>query len=658
MIAATLHEQIAATEIRLRPDYRAARPRLLCGSNDREALRQKARRRPELWEAVLRAGRSATAENVPSAADIEAGRYYWRIERVQSAALAAWLLDDERLAGGATAWMVAHTRVPVWGNAFRPNRDLQAAWNLYHIAVGYDLLHERLNAEERETIRRGLVEHARAIAEGLREHEDAISYDQNHTYIPAVALTAAALTLLGEEPEADAWLRLTLALMHRCRYALGEDGYYYEGTGYWSYALHWHVRWAELMEHATGGAWMDVPVLAENWRYALLMTLPGPPHVFDLGDSALWKDATRPTQRLSNATMLWAVAKDRHCPLSQCAGDLLQARFPERDYPAATFLWLDDALAPAALETIAPRHHFRDHDVVAWRSGWGEGDTACLFRCGPPQGHAATAKLRQMRDWRMNSGHVHPDIGAFWMYARGVYLAVDTGYLAEKRTENHNTLLIGGQGQGQDGSYWNDRGIPYERFDRARVLQTRLEDGYGFALGEFSSVYPEELGLKSLRRAGVMSRDRLIVLDEMEAAPPQTLTWICQSDVPFERIGPGTFVARHPTAALAVLALGPSKMEGGSRRTVIQAGDAPNRGHPLETIHHLRLEAQPAPTHHLVTVLAAIGPNDPPPTGRLLGWRDDRAVIELSRPGLPPERVDVNLTTGEIQQAAVTANRP
>ena len=648
MIAPTLAEQIERTDVGLKPGYVSARPRLLYSATDLDALRAKAERLPAMWAEVLRKARAALPDNAPPAEDIEAGRRYWHVERIQSAALAAWLLDDAAFARGASAWMRAHGRVPVWGNEYRPNRDLPASWNLYHIAIAYDTLHERLSAEERAEIRDSLARHARALDEGLNENEGAVRYDQNHTYIPAVALTAAALALLGEVPEAEDWLRRATAVMVRSRYALGEDGWYYEGTGYWIYALHWHVRWAELMERATAKAWMDLPVLRENWRYALHLSLPGPPNFFDIGDTSEWRDARRPALAGPNTSMLRAVARSLRSPEAQYAGNEMYRRFPEADYPAAAFLWYDDTLAPAAPAAIAPRHVFEDHGVVAWRSGWGADDSVFLFRCGPPQGRAAAAKLRVMRDWTMNSGHVHPDIGAFWMYAGGRYLAVDTGYLAEKWTAVHNTLLVGGRGQGMDGSYWNDRGMDYERFDRARLRTTRLQPEYGFARGEFSSVYPPELGLRALRRAVVMRRDVLLVLDEMEAASPQTLTWLCHSDTPFEPADGGGFLARGAGAALAVLPLGPAPAAGGGRRTVIVSGKSPGRGVPLETVHHLRLETPALAEARLATLLAAIGPEEAPPRARLIAWNGDRVAVEIVRAGRAPERVEVEMESGKV----------
>lgn len=124
-----------------------------------------------------------------------------------------------------------------------------------------------------------------------------------------MALTAAALVLADEVPDAREWLRRSSAVMRRCRYVLSEDGYYYEGFGYWMYALHWHVRYADLMSRATGEKLYDLPALRDNWWFAIHMSLPGAPGGFDVGDSNIW-GGNNPRHNLTtpNIAMLAGIA--------------------------------------------------------------------------------------------------------------------------------------------------------------------------------------------------------------------------------------------------------------------------------------------------------------------------------------------------------------
>ena len=629
-VARTFAEQLARTQIELVDGYADARPRLLFGGDDRQALRDKAAAHPELWNQVLRAARGLS--NVPEADAIRRGDHYWRIERVQSAALAHFVTGERRYLDDAAAWMVAHCQVDTWGVDFRPNVDLEASWYLYHISIAYDILHDALDDADRDVIRDGLIDHARAIHESF-EPDPATQwrFDQNHTYIPATALATAALALLDETDEAKQWLTRAYAMMTRARHALSEDGYYYEGTAYWVYALHWHVRYAELIARATGEPAFELPILRHNYLYARHMSLPGVPGFFDVGDTGRWTD--RPGRiGLTNHAMFWAIAAHLGDGWSQATGDWLMSEQEETVYRAAAFLWYDPDVEPASLDELPPYHHFEDHGVVVWRSGWGEDASVYMFRAGPSQGHAAAEKLAHMSDWTMNSGHVHPDIGAFWMYARGVYLISDTGYVTEKRALDHNTLLVSGHGQGVDGSYWYERGWPYDRFNQTRIVDVHLEPAYGHVRGSFASAYPAELEPMRLERSLVMTHDWLLVIDELEAERPQTLTWLAHSVGEFSEHEAGQELALDD-ARLAIAQLDATAMEARVEPAVVMAGTAPGRGEPTQRGYRIRrTTAEAAQRVRLVHVLLPGGEGEVLPRAELVTDEDELVRVRLIWP--------------------------
>ncbi|MBN2584175.1 MAG: hypothetical protein JXL80_14020, partial [Planctomycetes bacterium] len=198
---ATLAADLEGLAVPLVDDYAASRPRLLFGPGDRDVLRRKAAAQPERWNEVLASAKRWP--EVPEPKEIRSGGHYWRIERVQSAALAWFVTGEEAYKKTAVEWMVAHCREDVWGDGdWRPNIDLFAAWHLYHIGIAYDILHDALAPADRDAIRDGLAAHARAIYESLDPAEGhKFTYDQNHAYIPTIGMTTAALALLGEVPE-------------------------------------------------------------------------------------------------------------------------------------------------------------------------------------------------------------------------------------------------------------------------------------------------------------------------------------------------------------------------------------------------------------------------------------------------------------------------
>lgn len=635
--------------------YSSRRPRLLFSADDREALQKRAVERPDLWDAVLASAKGVLSpDGLPAPELIRSGAKYWRIERVQSAAL-AWFVTGERAwIDGAVRWMRAHARESVWGDTYRPNLDLVASWYLYHIAVAYDILRDQMTEEDRAAIRDGLAEHARYIFHGFDPHDakEKIRYDQNHTYIPAVAMTAAALALLDETPDASHWLTRGYAVIRRSRYVQSEDGFYYEGFGYWAYALGWHGRGAELLARATGEKLFDIPVLANTWLFGLHMHLPEAIGAYGLGDGGGWDNGVRGPLPGGNGPMLWEVAARTGSAESRTVGDLYFARKPERDFPATAFLWFHPEVSPKPLAEIPPYHYFADHDVVAWRSGWGDDATSYLFRCGPPLGHKAADKLGWLKDWTMNCGHVHPNIGGFWMFAKGAYLAVDTGYTAGKWTRDQNTLLVDEKGQGVDGAYHNERGVPYADLNAARITHQYLSPAYGFARGEFGSAYKRLVPGVELTRSVLMTRRWMLVVDDLEAETPRTLTWLCHSLAEFQPEG-AAWVSRQSQAALAVLPLAPAGVIASPEPSMVMGGMAPGRGTLQQRGHKIALRsASPSGETRFINLLVPLGGDEALPEVKLSENAGDRVAFSLRWPNGQTETVRVDLRGAGTQGPA------
>ncbi len=200
--------------------------------------------------------------------------------------------------------------------------------------------------------------------------------------------------------------------------------------------------------------------------------------------------------------------------------------------------------------------------------------TSYLFRCGPPLGHKAAEKLIELKDFNPNAGHVHPDIGGFWMFAKGAYLAIDTGYTTDKWTRDHNTLVIDDKGQGLDGSYWNDKGFPYQEFNKARITSQFLSADYGFASGEFGAAYSRFAPGVNLRRSLLMTERWLLIVDDMDADKPRHLTWYCHSLV---RVSKGRLGLYRPPATGLARGRAACARQG---RSETRAHHDPGRDHP------------------------------------------------------------------------------
>src|SRR5438874_7376917 len=166
-----------------------------------------------------------------------------------------------------------------------------------------------------------------------------------------------------------------------------------------------------------------------------------------------------------------------------------------------SLVWYDAKLKPVPIERQSASHYFPDHDVFYWRSDWSKGATAFAFKCGPPEGHHTEALLKQFPDWRLSSGHAHPDANSFIIFARGEYLTGDSGYAGVPMTEHHNTLLINGKGQAKEGEGHDAfAAVPYELLNRIRIDEVKIEKDRIIVRGDATAAYEPELGLNKIVR--------------------------------------------------------------------------------------------------------------------------------------------------------------
>ena len=140
--------------------------------------------------------------------------------------------------------------------------------------------------------------------------------------------------------------------------------------------------------------------------------------------------------------------------------------------------------------------------------------------------------LKQFPDWRLSSGHAHPDANSFIIFARGQYLTGDTGYAGVPMTEHHNTLLVNGKGQGKEGDGHDAfAGMSYELLNRIRIADVKVEQNQVTLRGDATAAYEPLLGLKKFVREFVYRTNAgFTVTDEVETTKPASFTWLMHAD--------------------------------------------------------------------------------------------------------------------------------
>ncbi len=187
------------------------------------------------------------------------------------------------------------------------------------------------------------------------------------------------------------------------------------------------------------------------------------------------------------------------------------------------------------------------------------------------------ALLTAFPDWHLSTGHAHPDVNSFIIYARGSYLTGDSGYAGIPLTEHHNTMLIDGKGQAREGKghdAFDD--VPYDRLDKIRIAEVKLEPNYAYIRGEAASAYEPELGVARFSRNFLFTApDGFVIWDDMAATRAGNFTVLLHADEKIEATGKGQFSINASGAKLQVQIVAPEEFKARIEPNILTAPGKP-----------------------------------------------------------------------------------
>jgi hypothetical protein len=529
----------------LKPELVGRHPRVYVTDKELDVLRTRAHTtHRELWQQALNNVRALQTQ--PAAPPAQQRRAQNDVGlAIAEAAFIYKIEKDKKYLEAAKKFMDAAVSYDIWGYANnKPNADLAAGHLLYGLAWGYDLLYNDLNETDRARYRDKLIKQARILYDFFKPKSGkTYAYSQNHTFIPIAGLGIAAYALYDESPEAKDWASLSRAIFDRVLDTYSQDGYYYEGFEYWIFSTPWLIHYMDAHAHATGEDLYDRPGFREMYKYVSHSMLPNGNYVFDFGDifeGPLTRAGkgdeyprTHPNGHFNtNYNLLYRLAQRFKSGEAQGVAAWLK-RFGQvnaEDY--WSLVWYEPDLKSVPITEQPTSHHFKDHDVFFWRSDWSTNATAFAFKCGPSEGHHTTAQLNQFPEWRLSSGHAHPDANSFIIFARGQYLTGDTGYAGVPMTEHHNSILIDGKGQSKEGAGHDAfEGVNYERLDQVRIVEVKISKDAVVVSGDATNAYEPERGVKKFVRDFIYRpSEGFTIRDDVETEKPSIITSILHAD--------------------------------------------------------------------------------------------------------------------------------
>lgn len=607
-------ETLLKREVKLRPELKNVHPRLFFTAEELPKMRKRAQGVDrELWQETLN-DIQTLRRAVPDPKDEDLyksgldnrkkgsiSQYEFAFQITQTS-FAYAIESDEKYLTAAKQWTLAACDMPIWGYTYnKPNVDLPPAHLLYAVAFAYDVLFDKLTKTEKEIIKKKLIKQGGLMYDYFNYKEKRrYTYSQNHTWIPMAGLAIAGYALMDETDEAKSWVRLSRAVFDRTMLTFSPDGYFYESFHYLGFAFRWMIRYFDAHKQATGeNLYEPMKSKFEKIKYfAMHSILPDRENIFDfadIGDGSLNRNKiSKRESTYSEYDIFYRFASVYQDSKAQTIADFLRIETKlETREPMWAFINHDSNLKPAAISEIPLAVHFGDNGTVFWRSDWTEKAMAFAFRSSPPEGHTAARLAAKIPDWRQNTGHAHPDANSFIIFANGKYLTGDTGYLGIKQTDDHNTVLINGRGQANDGVYEMFKEVSNEKLDKIRIAEISGTNEYFYVRGEAASSYYDDLKLKRFDRSFLyVAPGYFIVWDELETNKPSDFTFLLNADREI-KIDGSTAELINENAVLRVIRVLPVEANSKVVPQIIQArglpgsvadGETEQRGVQFQTV--------------------------------------------------------------------------
>ena len=546
---------LLARPVRLKPELVGVHPRVFVTAQGLEALRERARTtHREDWQKVL-ASLLALAGDPPPPPGPQARRAQNNAAHAITGVSLAWAVEQKpELLAAAKQWTLAAAQYEPWGYTYnKPNVDLAAGHLLYAIGWAYDLLYHELSAAERAQIRSALERHAGLVNDYFtpnpkRQH---FEFTQNHNFIPTAGLAVAALALMGESKDAERWAATAYAHHHRANQLLSPDGYYYEGVEYWIFSAPWLVHFADAWLHSTGESLFELGPYRHWKTYVAHVLAPNGQDAFDFGDA--WEGPLTRERRgeeigrlypggtlQSNANLLFGVAARLRDPVTQAVAERCRGFGHSSLEEHWTLLWRDPTLEAAPMSAVQLSPHFLDSGVLFYRTSWERDALAFAFKAGPPEGHRAARLLASVPEWRQSTGHSHPDAGSFIVWSGDQHVVGDTGYAGLPQARHHNTVVVGGFGQGAEREHDTWHGMDRTALDGIRVESSESGQGYFRVVAEIAAAYPKQASLRTFRRElSFQAPGRFRVHDRLETSEERSFEWFLHADRAFAVSGAG-----------------------------------------------------------------------------------------------------------------------
>ncbi len=414
--------------------------------------------------------------------------------------------------GGLSRWAGNAHHDPPW------HSELNTARFCYGYAVGYDSIYDFLSEGERKTItgamiRLGILPTLDDWVLGEKRIHALDSMGHNWWSVCVSMAGLAALSLVGDEPQAEAWVQRVSEvfpewfcyqgnILQNKTANFDRNGAFYESISYANYALSEYLLFRLALTNVFGrSSAPEIPLLQHAGDFFVHACYPTSESIMSVnfGDSNLNATGAR-TVRLLRANGY--DAPQYHWYLSRTD--------PGLNDPVG-LVYCERRSQESVPSHCAASMLYPDIGWAILRSSWRDDATMLAIKSGFAWNHA------------------HPDAGSFILFHGGKPLIIDSGNCSYSRPEYtsyyrqskaHNVVLIDGHGQNPEDCGGGDRGTvtpgQIHRLMDAGGLKYVFADATGPTAWKFSRNYRHFLWLG----------DAILIFDDVRTHEEGRLEWL------------------------------------------------------------------------------------------------------------------------------------
>lgn len=431
------------------------------------------------------------------------------------------------------------------GNTSHSVSDFASSAIVLNLALTYDYLHDVLTEEEKGAIRSAIEARCRIGMKRYLPAREQRLFDAHGWQHVIQDLTAGALALHGELPDAARWFAWSFK-MHVALYPWygEEDGGSQEGASYYEGTnMLQSLRAVGLFEAATGVDISRGPWYQNNPYFLIYGHPPGFPRsqFADHGGSE-----SVPSARHKLGALLQAARTGN--PYAVAYAEAIEGGFPGGLANHLRLFWSPLELPRAKpLGELPKGRVFRDVGVAYLHSAIDRPEDNIMF------------ELRSSPYGSYN--HAHADQNSFNITAYGEPLILDTGYYTAYGDEHHygwtihtmahNTILVDGNGQ-----------APRNADAYGEIAEFVVGDGFAYIVGSCPNAYHEVQLDQFDRHVLWLEPDTYVIYDVLRAPEARRFDWLLHAANEMDVNEPGRTVhIRGIKAEARVSFLLPERLE-------------------------------------------------------------------------------------------------